>query len=190
MEEYCIAGNFQGRKLISQFCGYLRKFSPRHLEAWHPLVQQKGAIRASFLQENRIFHQFAKVFSIESFPLYITWPSHPYHMIITWPSHDHHMLITCSSHDHHMIITWSSHADHMTITWSSHDHHRWDMECRKFPAIRYVILLKDKWLYVAGEQYWGEYANIGSTSWLLQWGQYRQQNLHGQTSYVNFASKF
>ena len=147
MEEYCIAGNFQGRKLISQFCGYLRKFSPRHLEAWHPLVQQKGAIRASFLQENRIFHQFAKVFSIESFPLYITWPSHPYHMTITPLSHDHHnhhMIITWSSHDHHMLITWPSHDHHMIITCWSHDHHMiitWSSQVRHgMPKVsRYTI---------------------------------------------------
>ena len=35
-----------------------------------PLVLQKRAIHESFLRENRIFHQFAKVFSLESFPLY------------------------------------------------------------------------------------------------------------------------
>ena len=33
----------------------------------------KGAIRESFLRENHIFHQFAKVFSLESFPLYGIW---------------------------------------------------------------------------------------------------------------------
>jgi len=35
-----------------------------------PLVLQKRAIRESFLSENCSFHQFAKVFSLESFPLY------------------------------------------------------------------------------------------------------------------------
>ena len=30
----------------------------------------KRAIRESFLRKNRFFHQFAKVFSLESFPLY------------------------------------------------------------------------------------------------------------------------
>jgi len=41
VKPYRIVGNFQGRKLLQilQFC--LQKFSPRNLEAWHPLVQQK-----------------------------------------------------------------------------------------------------------------------------------------------------
>ena len=34
------------------------------------LCAEKRAIRESFLRENRIFHQFAKVFSLESFLLY------------------------------------------------------------------------------------------------------------------------
>ena len=38
--------------------------------AWHSLARHKRAIRESFLHENRIFHQSAKVFSLESFPLY------------------------------------------------------------------------------------------------------------------------
>ena len=44
----------------------------------HPLVWQKEAICESFLRENRIFHQFVKVFSLESFFLYgsmLTWES-------------------------------------------------------------------------------------------------------------------
>ena len=32
-----------------------------------------GAIRESFLHENCIYHQFVKVFSLESFPLYGIW---------------------------------------------------------------------------------------------------------------------
>ena len=47
-----------------------RKFSQQNLEAWHPFAWQMRAIRKSFLRENRIFHQSAKVFSLESFPLY------------------------------------------------------------------------------------------------------------------------
>ena len=38
--------------------------------AWHPLVWQKRAIRESFHRENRLFHQFVKVFLLESLPLY------------------------------------------------------------------------------------------------------------------------
>ena len=33
------------------------------------MAQQKQTICESFLCENRIFHQFAKVFSLKSFPL-------------------------------------------------------------------------------------------------------------------------
>ena len=77
---YRIAGNFWGRKplQISQFCGCLRKFSPQNLGVWHPLAWHKQAIHESFLCENHIFHQFAKVFSLESFPLYgiLLWSTH------------------------------------------------------------------------------------------------------------------
>ena len=34
------------------------------------LARHKLAIRESFLRKNRIFHQFAKVFSLKIFPLY------------------------------------------------------------------------------------------------------------------------
>ena len=71
-----MAENFRGRKLsqILRFCGYSRKFFPWNSGAWHPLAWQQQAIRESFLCENCIFHQFAKVFSLESFPLYgISW---------------------------------------------------------------------------------------------------------------------
>ena len=70
---YRIAGNFQGRKpsRISLFCcGCLQKFSLQNLGVWHPLAWHKRAIRESFLHENHIFHQFTKLFSLESFPLY------------------------------------------------------------------------------------------------------------------------
>ena len=66
---YRIEEKFWERKLlrISRFCGYLRKFSLQILgHVWHPLAAQVN-IRESFLYENR---QFAKVFSLESFPLY------------------------------------------------------------------------------------------------------------------------
>jgi len=43
---------------------YAKVFSVK-FGAWHPLALQKRAIR-----ENHYFHQFAKVFSLESFPLY------------------------------------------------------------------------------------------------------------------------
>ena len=89
---YRIAGNFRGRKLL-QFCGYLRKFSPRKLNflpirrsflppkfllwEWeyvssvyhdNQLASLFVHIRESLLCKNH--HLFAKVFSLESFPLY------------------------------------------------------------------------------------------------------------------------
>ena len=69
---YRIAGNFRGRKLLRflRFCGYLQKFSPRNLRAWRPLARQKWQSAKVFLRKNFIFHQFTKVFSLESFPLY------------------------------------------------------------------------------------------------------------------------
>ena len=68
-------GNFRGRKLsrISQFCGYLRKFSPQNLGAWH-LWQCKSEQSAKFSPRKSIFHQFAKVLSLESCLLYGTRP--------------------------------------------------------------------------------------------------------------------
>ena len=74
--KYCIAENFRGRKLswILRFCGYSWKFFPWNSGVWRPLAWQQRAIRESFLCENCIFHQFAKVFSLESFPLYgMSW---------------------------------------------------------------------------------------------------------------------
>ena len=50
---------------ISRFCGHSRKFSPWNLEAW-----QKLAIHESFSAKIVFFTKFAKVFSLESFPLY------------------------------------------------------------------------------------------------------------------------
>ena len=45
---------------------YAKVFSAK-FEAWHSLARQKQAIRESFFREKRIFHQFMKVFSLESF---------------------------------------------------------------------------------------------------------------------------
>ena len=70
---------------ISQFCGDLR-----NLGAWHPSAWKKRAIRESFLRENRIFHQSAKVFSLESFPLYSITLSWEIKLLIrtTSPTHN------------------------------------------------------------------------------------------------------
>ena len=48
----------------------MKVFTTKSGGPWHPFTHHKRAIRKSFLRENRIFHQFAKVFSFESFPLY------------------------------------------------------------------------------------------------------------------------
>ena len=69
---YHIAGNFRGRKLswISRFESHPQKFSR---EIWgcatttYDLFQ---AIRESFLREILTSYGSAKVFSLESFPLY------------------------------------------------------------------------------------------------------------------------
>ena len=53
---------------ISWFCGSSQKFCPQNLGAWCPLARHKRAIQE--LQENHIFHQFTKVFSLKHFPLY------------------------------------------------------------------------------------------------------------------------
>ena len=47
-----------------------RKLSLQNLGVWHPLVRLKRAIRENFLCKNCIFHQFMKVYSLESFPIY------------------------------------------------------------------------------------------------------------------------
>jgi len=66
------SGNFWGRKLsrISRFCGYLGKFSLPNLGAWCPLARHEQSTHESFLPKNRIFHQFAEVFSLKIFQLY------------------------------------------------------------------------------------------------------------------------
>ena len=46
---------------------FAKVFSAK-FEGMSSLAQHKRAIRESFLHETRIFHQFAKVFSLESFP--------------------------------------------------------------------------------------------------------------------------
>ena len=65
---YRIAGNFWGRKLllILRFCDYSWKFSLRNLGAWHYLAAPAGNLQ-NFFSRKSYFHQFAKVFSCESF---------------------------------------------------------------------------------------------------------------------------
>ena len=62
---------FEGEN-FRKFRGFvaIRESFPTKFRAWRPLAWQKQAICESFLRENHIFHQFAKVFSLESFPLY------------------------------------------------------------------------------------------------------------------------
>ena len=67
---YSTAENFQGRKLSRILRWLYAKVFSAKFGVWRPLARQEQAIRESFLRENRIAHQFAKVFSLKSFPLY------------------------------------------------------------------------------------------------------------------------
>ena len=69
---YRIAGNFRGRKLlwISRFDSHPRKFSSRNLGHAAPTYDWFQAIRESFLREILTSYGSAKVFSLESLPLY------------------------------------------------------------------------------------------------------------------------
>ena len=56
-----------------KFCGlwlFAKVFSAKFGGVVSFSAAQARAIRESFLRENRIFHQSAKLFSLESFPLY------------------------------------------------------------------------------------------------------------------------
>ena len=66
------SGNLSREKTFTNFTVlwlFAKVFSAK-FGARHPLAQQNQAIGKSFLCENQIFHQFTKVFSLESFPLY------------------------------------------------------------------------------------------------------------------------
>ena len=69
--QYRIAGNFWGRKLC-EFRSFVAIRESFLCEIWG--MAFFGAAKASnsqkFIHENCIFHQFAKIFSLESFPLY------------------------------------------------------------------------------------------------------------------------
>ena len=72
---------FRGRKLlrISWFCGYLWKFSLKFV-GMASVGATKGSNLQMFSPRKLYFHQFAKVFSLKSFPLYVrskvSWPYH------------------------------------------------------------------------------------------------------------------
>ena len=74
---YRIAGNFWGRKFswISRFESHPQKFSPRNFGHAAPTYVWFQAIRESFLREILTSYGSAKVFSLESLPLYgiSTW---------------------------------------------------------------------------------------------------------------------
>ena len=53
---------------FTQFCSYY--ISLRNLEAWRLFERQKRATTKVFSTKIVFFHQSAKVFSLESFPLY------------------------------------------------------------------------------------------------------------------------
>ena len=60
------SGKLSREKTFAVLWLYAKVFSVK-FGVWRPLALQKRAIRESFLHGNR---QFAKVFSLESFPLY------------------------------------------------------------------------------------------------------------------------
>ena len=123
---YCIAGKFQGRRLlwISQFCGYPQKFSLRNLGTCCPLAWHEGSICKSFLHKNRFFFfcQFTKVFSLKSFQLYgsstccspVMCPKH-YLQLSLWTKF--HVLITTIEYQAHYCVkgTHSAIPSHFSL---------------------------------------------------------------------------
>ena len=83
---------------ISQFCDYLQKFSLQNLWGVASFGAAKASIRESFLRKKSYFHQFVKVFSLESFLLYgtvlhlraiaglVPRPSPSFSSLAVWPS--------------------------------------------------------------------------------------------------------
>ena len=66
------SGKLSREKTFANFvvlCLFVKVFSAKY-GGVASLVRHKRAIHESFLRENRIFHQLAKVFFLESFPLY------------------------------------------------------------------------------------------------------------------------
>ena len=63
------SGKLSREKTFAVLWLFVKVFSAK-FGAWRPLAWQKEAIRKGFVYENCIFHQFAKVFSLECFPLY------------------------------------------------------------------------------------------------------------------------
>ena len=58
------------REKILRFCSYSRKLSPQNWGAWHLLAATPVSNLWKFSLQNCYFRQIAKVFSLESFPLY------------------------------------------------------------------------------------------------------------------------
>ena len=76
---YCIAGNFRGRNFC-QFRGFVAICESFLHEIWgHGILWcAKASNLRKFSLQKMYFHQFAKVFSLESFSLYgIQSPIHP-----------------------------------------------------------------------------------------------------------------
>ena len=111
MPSYRIVGNFWGRNFCKCWGLWLFvKVFLRNLRAWRSFGAAKQAICESFLCKNRIFHQFVKVFSLESFPLYskstgVVDPSLPHYkqcnlsvrLIIKWPQGGLSLRVACVS---------------------------------------------------------------------------------------------
>ena len=89
---------------ISWFCGYLWKFSLRNLGVWCPFAWHKRAIHEIFLRKNRLFHQFMKVFSHDSFLLYSMLQSHIIAKI--------NVIVLCTNWRLFCRVFWSHHTIH------------------------------------------------------------------------------
>ena len=76
------------------------KISPQNFGAWCPLAWQKQTTRKSFLCKNRIFHQFTKVFFLESFLLYGTLS-----VMLVWMCCVYACVVCAAMSD--MVLLWS-----------------------------------------------------------------------------------
>ena len=78
------------------------KISPQNFGAWCPLARQKRAIRKSFLCKNIIFHQFTKVFFLESFLLYGTLS-----VMLVWMCCVYACVVCAAMSVSDMVLLWS-----------------------------------------------------------------------------------
>ena len=161
--KYCIAGNFWGRNprilqicgnfwgrnpRILQICSYSQKFfSAKFWGLWHPLAWQKRTICESFICENRILHQFAKVFSFENFPLYGNFHCQWWPVYVCTTSNQNQggglrtrLLVPCV---HIFRLNCSLKLKVKTATKSIRVHGTWDV-----PSINYLLTMSEVFEWV------------------------------------------